>query len=206
MSADAYTEDVVGRAAEEVDRGAADAVLAVAVRSYPRFAVHARFESGMAKAVLPVLWSVVGCGKREAYPDRLEEFINRYQERLARLCTEYVPGSAIAAHGRYELLARPVSLIAPVRLKAVRLTLAGRRARPTPPDRSVPWCRGRAAAPADPFRIGICLTIHTPVGQVEAAWPTTPPEGPPLPSSFRVHAVTRAQRWVMASERPGRVS
>ncbi|MFF1651157.1 hypothetical protein [Streptomyces sp. NPDC058240] len=126
MSADAYTEGVLGRAAAEVGRGAADAVLAVAVRSYPHFTVHARFESGMTEAVVPVLWSVIGCGGREAYPARLEEFIGRYQARLARLYTDYGPGSAIAGHGRYELLAHPVSLIALERLTAVRFALAGR--------------------------------------------------------------------------------
>ncbi|MEU8893920.1 hypothetical protein [Streptomyces sp. NPDC048442] len=68
MSADAYTSGPVERAAEEVREGAADRVLAVAVRSYAAFAVHVRFNDGMTEEVLPVLWSVNPEEERAAYP------------------------------------------------------------------------------------------------------------------------------------------
>ncbi|MFI0976190.1 hypothetical protein ACH4SP_04070 [Streptomyces sp. NPDC021093] len=120
MSTDAYTSNVVDRAAEDVREGDADAVLAVAVRSYAAFAVHVRFDDGMTEEVLPVLWSVIPAEEREGYPERLEEFVNRYQERLVRLYAEYGPQSATARHGRHELLAHPVSLIALERLSTAR--------------------------------------------------------------------------------------
>ncbi|MEU8893370.1 hypothetical protein [Streptomyces sp. NPDC048442] len=120
MSTDAYTGGPVDRAAEDVREGDADKVLAVAVRSYAAFAVHVRFDDGMTEEVLPVLWSVTPEAEREAYPARLEEFVARYRERLVRLYAEYGPQSAIARHGRYELFARPVSLIVLERLSTVR--------------------------------------------------------------------------------------
>ncbi|MFD3517453.1 hypothetical protein [Streptomyces sp. NPDC058657] len=120
MSTDAYTSDPVERAAEDVREGDADATLAVAVRSYAMFAIHVRFHDGMTEEVLPVLWSVIPRDQREAYPARLEEFVDAYRERLVRLFAEYGPQSAIAKHGRHELLAHPVSLIALEQLSAVR--------------------------------------------------------------------------------------
>lgn len=124
MSTDAYTSGAVDRAAEEVREGAADRVLAVAVRSYAAFAVHVRFDDGMTEEVLPVLWSVIPEEERAAYPARLEEFVNTYRERLVRPYADYGPQSAIAKHGRHELFAHPVSLIALERLSAARFALA----------------------------------------------------------------------------------
>ncbi|MEU8894161.1 hypothetical protein [Streptomyces sp. NPDC048442] len=120
LGADAYTSGPVDRAAEDVRKGDADAVLAVAVRSYAAFAVHVRFDDGMTEEVLPVLWSVITEEERETYPQRLEEFVSRYQERLVRLYAEYGPQSPTAKYGQRELLAHPVSLIALERLSAVR--------------------------------------------------------------------------------------
>ncbi|MFI5808339.1 hypothetical protein [Streptomyces sp. NPDC051561] len=120
MSTDAYTSGPVDRAAEEVRDGAADMVLAVAVRSYAAFAVHVRFDDSMTEEVLPVLWSVLTEEERAAYPVRLEEFMNTYRERLERLYAEYGPQSATARHGRRELLAHPVSLIVLEQLVEVR--------------------------------------------------------------------------------------
>jgi hypothetical protein len=79
MSTDAYTSGAVDRAAEEVREGAADRVLAVAVRSYAAFAVHVRFDDGMTEEVLPVLWSVLTEKERAAYPARLEKFVDAYR-------------------------------------------------------------------------------------------------------------------------------
>ncbi|MFF0747178.1 hypothetical protein ACFYVL_43035 [Streptomyces sp. NPDC004111] len=55
MSPDAYGSGPVEWAAEDVRQGGADAVLAVAVRSYALFAVHARFGDGMGEDVLPLV-------------------------------------------------------------------------------------------------------------------------------------------------------
>ncbi|MFI0976432.1 hypothetical protein ACH4SP_05335 [Streptomyces sp. NPDC021093] len=126
MSTDADTSGPVDRAAEEVREGAADRVLAVAVRSYAAFAVHVRFDDTMTEEVLPVLWSVLTEEECAASPARLEEFVNTHRERLVRLYTEYGPQSAIAKHGRHELLAHPVSLIALERLSTARFALAMR--------------------------------------------------------------------------------
>ncbi|MGW7412750.1 hypothetical protein [Streptomyces sp. NPDC054863] len=126
MSTDAYTSGPVDWAAEDVREGDADAALAVAVRSYAAFAVHVRFDDGMTEEVLPVLWSVITEEERETYPERLEEFVSRYQERLVRLYADYGPQSAIAKHGRHELLAHPVSLIALERLSSARFALSAR--------------------------------------------------------------------------------
>ncbi|MFI0983649.1 hypothetical protein ACH4SP_42450 [Streptomyces sp. NPDC021093] len=126
MSTDAYTSGPVDRAAEDLREGDADAALAVAVRSYAAFAVHVRFDDGMTEEVLPVLWSVIPEEERDTYPERLEEFVTRYEERLVRLYAEYGPQSSIARHGRHELLAHPVSLIALERLSSVRFALAAR--------------------------------------------------------------------------------
>ncbi|MFD3513939.1 hypothetical protein [Streptomyces sp. NPDC058657] len=87
MTTDAYTSGPVDRAAEEVREGAADRVLAVAVRSYAAFAVHVRFDDGMTEEVLPVLWSVIPDKEREAYPERLEVFVtHRRDQRMAVTC------------------------------------------------------------------------------------------------------------------------
>ncbi|CAM5287239.1 hypothetical protein GCM10010329_85890 [Streptomyces spiroverticillatus] len=120
MSADAYTSGPVDRVAQEVREGAADAVLAVAVRSYTAFAIHVRFHDDMTEDVLPVLWSVIPEEERDTYPVRLEEFVNTYRERLARLYAEYGPQSVTAQYGRRELLAYPVSLIVLEQLVEVR--------------------------------------------------------------------------------------
>ncbi|MFI0982737.1 hypothetical protein ACH4SP_37725 [Streptomyces sp. NPDC021093] len=93
---------------------------AVAVRSYAAFAVHVRFDDGMTENVLPVPWSVIPEGEREAYPARLEEFVDAYRERLVRLYAEYGPQSATAKCGRHELFAHPMSLIVLERLVEVR--------------------------------------------------------------------------------------
>ncbi|MEU8893921.1 hypothetical protein [Streptomyces sp. NPDC048442] len=50
--------------------------------------------------------------------------MNTSRERLVRLFAEYGPQSAIAKHGRHELLAHPVSLIALERLSTARFALA----------------------------------------------------------------------------------
>ncbi len=110
----------VERAAQEVREDLAVAALAVAVCSYAQFAVHARFDAGMTGEVLPVLWSVIPENEREAYPVRLEKFVDTHRERLVRLFAEYGPQSAIAKHGRHELLAHPVSLIVLEQLVEVR--------------------------------------------------------------------------------------
>ncbi|MFJ6700701.1 hypothetical protein ACIQM4_32285 [Streptomyces sp. NPDC091272] len=120
MSTDAYTGGAVDRAAEDVREGDADATLAVAVRSYAAFAVHVRFDDGMTEEVLPVLWSVIAAAERETYPAQLEEFVSRHQDQLLRLYAQYGPQAAIAQHGRCELFAHPVSLIALERLSSVR--------------------------------------------------------------------------------------
>ena len=120
MSTDAYTSGPVDRAAEEVREGAADRVLAVAVRSYAAFAVHVRFDDTMTGEVLPVLWSVLTEEERAAYPARLEEFVNTHRERLVCLYAEYGPQSATAKYGRRELLAHPVALIVLEQLVEVR--------------------------------------------------------------------------------------
>ncbi|MFB9523638.1 hypothetical protein [Streptomyces cremeus] len=86
--------------------------------------MHARFDAGMTGEVLPVLWPVVPEAERVAYPGRLEEFVDTYRERLVLLFAEYGPQSAIAKHGRHELLAHPVSLIILERLTAARFALA----------------------------------------------------------------------------------
>ncbi|MEU5163824.1 hypothetical protein AB0G74_30005 [Streptomyces sp. NPDC020875] len=124
MSTDAYTGGPVDRAVDDVEEGAADAVLAVAVRSYAAFAVPGRSGDSMTEEVLPVLWSVITEEERETYSEQLEEFVSRYRERLVRLYAEYGPGSAAAGYGRRELLARPVSLIALERLSGVRSRFA----------------------------------------------------------------------------------
>ncbi|MFD9795506.1 hypothetical protein ACFWXK_31655 [Streptomyces sp. NPDC059070] len=124
MSEDAYTSTPVDRAAQDIREGGADAALAVAVQSYTALAGHVPPGDSMTAEVLPVLWSVITADERKTYPDRLQEFINRYQERLARLYTEYGPHSAIAQHGRHELFAHPVSLIALERLSTVRSRFA----------------------------------------------------------------------------------
>ncbi|MFF0747134.1 hypothetical protein ACFYVL_42790 [Streptomyces sp. NPDC004111] len=110
----------MGRAAEDVRQGDADAVLAVAVRSYALFAVHARFGDGMGEEVLPVAWSAIPPAEHAGYPGVLEEYGQDYRERLDELFAEYGPQSATAQHGRRELLAHPVSLIVLERLVAVR--------------------------------------------------------------------------------------
>ncbi|MFD3518604.1 hypothetical protein [Streptomyces sp. NPDC058657] len=120
MSTDAYTSGLVDRAAEDVREGDADAMLAVAVRSYAIFAVHVRFDDGMTEEVLPVVWSVIPEVEREAYPARLEAFVETYRERLERLYKEYGHPSATAKHGQRELLAHPVSLIVLERLSSLR--------------------------------------------------------------------------------------
>ncbi|MFD3513848.1 hypothetical protein [Streptomyces sp. NPDC058657] len=124
MSTGAYTSGPVDRAAEDVREGDADMVLAVAVRSYAMFAVHGRFHDGMTEEVLPVLWSVIPEEEREAYPARLEAFVDAYRERLERLYAEYGPQSATAKYGRRELFAHPVSLIALERLSTGRSRFA----------------------------------------------------------------------------------
>ncbi len=113
MTTDAYTSGPVERAAEGVREGLAVAALAVAVCSYAQFAVHARFDAGMTGEVLPVLWSVIPENEREACPARLEEFVDTHRERLARTFAEYGPQSAIAKHGRHELLAVPCCAAGP---------------------------------------------------------------------------------------------
>ncbi|MFD9487591.1 hypothetical protein ACFWBX_27205 [Streptomyces sp. NPDC059991] len=112
------------RAAQEVRQGGADTVLAVAVQSYAAFVVHVPCDDSMTAEVLPVLWSVITAEERETYPDRLQEFVSRFHERLVRLYAEYGPRSAIARHGRHELFALPVSLIVLERLSCVRSRFA----------------------------------------------------------------------------------
>ena len=94
--------------------------------TYALFAVHARFDDAMTEAVLPVRLSATPPEQREAYPGRLEEFVQEFRERLVRLYADYGPQSAIARHGRHELLAHPVSLIALEQLSGARYALATR--------------------------------------------------------------------------------
>ncbi|MFF0739138.1 hypothetical protein ACFYVL_01950 [Streptomyces sp. NPDC004111] len=132
-STEAYAHSAVERAELEVREGAADRVLAVAVRSYTQFGVHARFDSVVTQEVLPALWSTVRDAERAHHPDLLEDFVIRYQERLVRLFASCGPRSAAAVRGRYELLAHPVGLIALERLATVPSALT-ERWRGTLPD------------------------------------------------------------------------
>lgn len=96
--------------------------------------------------------------------------MDAYRERLDRLYADYGPQSATAQHGRHELFAHPVSLIALKRQSSVRsrFALAARRRhhyrrplRQRPVPEKVIW--------AGALRRTVLTAVHQPVSQRSSA-------------------------------------
>lgn len=100
-------------------------VLVVAERLFREAAGERPLGRGVCEEVLAVVLKALPADEHAGYPARLEEFAQRRRERLAQLYLEFGPDSAIAAHGRYELVGQPVSVVLCELLDARPLWLAG---------------------------------------------------------------------------------
>lgn len=100
-------------------------VLEAAVRIFHTVTGPTAYDSDLCWDVLARVLATVPEEELADYPRHLEQFAGRFNERLQQLYREFGPGSALSAHGRYELVGQPVSIALFERLEAVPQLLLG---------------------------------------------------------------------------------
>ena len=100
-------------------------VLAVAQRLFRTLTGRDDERPSLSEEVLEVIWPAMPQDVRHGYPARLEQFVDQRRARLEQLYREFGPGSALAGHGRYELVSQPVGIVLCERLDAAPMWLSG---------------------------------------------------------------------------------
>ncbi|MFB8442712.1 hypothetical protein ACFC7A_27040 [Streptomyces niveus] len=100
-------------------------VLVVAERLFQTGTGRRDADRGLCEDVLSVVLASLPVEARADYLTQLERFAEEHRGRLEQLYREFGPDSAIAAHGRYQLVGQPVSIVLCERLDERPLWLAG---------------------------------------------------------------------------------